>query len=103
MIEDCLALNNKFELYIDQEMYKAQKWKISKARGIEFTEINPQIDLLVPNQKFQDNKATLLQKLARGFLTRKNLSSTKVEKQLVYSACIHISGSLGMLKLIKMG
>ena len=84
MVEYCLVLNNKFQLYFDNELYSIHKDKMRETESIIFHETQAQTDLLVPSMKTQNRMATNIQKLAKGFLARRNKSKTKLIKKIIY-------------------
>mmetsp|Transcript_29002 Transcript_29002/g.25648 ORF Transcript_29002/g.25648 Transcript_29002/m.25648 type:complete len:226 (+) Transcript_29002:447-1124(+) len=101
MIDYCLCLNNKSELYIDKELYIIHKEKMNEAQYVNLEDTNLQTDILVPSMKVQFRMASLIQSRIRGFLTRLNKSKTKLRKKIIYQTVVKISGISYLLKLME--
>lgn len=56
MIEYCLALNDKYKLYMDNESYNNFRNELRDIQNITFNDPQPQIGFLVPTF-FRQNKA----------------------------------------------
>ncbi|CAI2361096.1 unnamed protein product [Moneuplotes crassus] len=102
IIEHCLFINEQGEIKLDAGIYKTHCTKLLQENEIIFMKANHQKEFLVPSLFNQLKAMIKIQRVVRGYLSRKNKPTSKVQKSIIYQSCVRIEGSLFFLKLQEM-
>ena len=103
MIEYWLDLNDSKELYMDKEMYEANRDVLTEMQSIALFEPKVQVKChLVPKISKQIAWALKIQRLFKRFLEKKGKPTNGLIKETIYNTLLKTSEGFFMIKLIAM-
>jgi hypothetical protein len=88
MIEYCLSLNQKYELYMDNDLYKMHKEELHNMQNIEFKESDIKSnELLVPSLSKQNKASRKIQDLFVKLLYKRK-NKARIKRELVFKGVV---------------
>lgn len=104
MIEYCLCLNEKYELYMDQDLYAGHKEELKNVQKIDLIDsVTSANSLYVPAMWKQVHAVMMLQRAFKRHKASKEKSKTNFMRKVVYKTYMRKARILYMIKIVEMG